>query len=404
MSTKAVGTSRMRSLRASWRLLVTLALFGTMTVGRVAGQTATVTFTQWDLPGATAGTSPGALFISDQITAGTGDVWYVTRGLPAMLIKFTPTTPIGTWWRWPLEPVGTSGGLKVTGGGVAFVQLADEIVRIDTVTSTRTRWFGAARGVSDVALDAAGNVYTTSPLARAVGYVQRLRPVGAADGVMTRWYVGLGVGEVYLSGVAVHPSTGRVYYSEPSMDRIGELNPSTNMVRRWSLTAVGAAVPGQISIDGGGDVWIVAGSGHLVRLRVFTNELTSFAIPTSGSSPVGIAAAGPVGFTESGAAKIGVLLPNGSPVVVTPSVTVHDPEHFTIAGEVDHPDPASGTAPAITTAMSATRVGRFIEAQLPPGSESPLGIDNMRTLGGFFYTVGSSPTLNRVGAVVFPVP
>lgn len=406
MSTKrAVGTSRMRSLCASWQFLVTLALFGTLAVGRVAGQvaTVTVTLTEWDLPGVGAGTSPGALFISDQIARGTGDVWYVTRGFPATLIKFTPATPVGTWQRWSLEPVGTSGGLKVTRSGVAFVQLADEVVRIDTVSNTRTRWFGTSRGLSDLALDGAGSIYTTSPLARAVGYVQRLTP-GGADAVMTRWYVGIGVGDVYLSGVAVHPSTGLVYYSEPTANQIGELNPRTNVVRKWALPAVGAARPGQISIDSAGDVWAVAGSGHLVRLRASTSALTSFAIPTPGSSPVGIAAAGLIGFTESATARIGALLPTGLPVVVAPSVNVHDPEHFAVAGEVDHPEPVSGTAGAVVTVMQATKVGPFIEAQLPVGSASPLGIDNTSTAGRFFYTVGESPTLNRVGAVVFPAP
>lgn len=404
MSTDAVGTSRTRSCRASWLLrFVALALFGTLAVGPVTGQIATVTFTEWDLPGGAAGTSPGALFISDQIIAGTGDVWYVTRGYPT-LIKFTPTTPIGTWQRWPLEPVGTSGGLKVTRRGVAFVQLADEVVRIDTVSNTRTRWFGTSRGLSDLALDGSGNIYTTSPVARAVGYVQRLTPVGASDATMTRWYVGQGVGDVYLSGVAVHPSTGRVYYSEPTRDQIGELDPRTNMVRKWPLIFVGATLPGQISIDPVGDVWAVAGSGHLVRLRVSSNELTSFAIPTPASSPVGIAASALIGFTESATMRIGALLPNGSPVVVAPSSGLHNPEHFAVIGEVDRPEPVSGTAGAVIIVMQAVKVGPFIEAQLPAGSASPLGIDNTSTPGGFFYAVGESASLNRVGAVVFPAP
>lgn len=394
----------MRSPSNSWRLWVTLALLATSAVGRVAGQTVTVTVTEWDLPAAAAGTSPGALFISDPIARGTGDVWYLTRGFPPTLIKFTPATPIGSWRRWSLGAVGTSGGLKVTRSGVAFLQLANEVQRIDTVSNARTRWYGTSRGLSDLALDGSGNIYTTSPLARAVGYVQRLTPVGATDAVMSRWYVGAGVGDVYLSGVAVHPSTGLVYYAEPSANQIGELNPKTNVVRTWALTLAGVARPGQISIDGAGDVWAVAGSGHLVRLRPSTNALTAFAIPTPGSSPVGIAAAGLIGFTESATARLGALSPSGSPAIIAPVVKTHIPEVFDLLGEIDYPEPAAGTAGAVITIMQATRVGAFIEAQLPIGSASPLGIDNSATSGGFFYAVGESASLNRVGAVVFPPP
>lgn len=406
MSTVRVEPSKMRSCYASWRLWVTLVLFATSAVGRVAGQTVTVTFTEWDLPAATAGTSPGALFISDAIARGTGDVWYLTRGTPTTLVKFTPATPIGTWRRWSLGALGTSGGLKVTRSGVAFLQLANEVQRIDTVSNTRTRWFGTSRGLSDLALDASGNIYTTSPLARAVGYVQRLTPVGASNAQLTRWFVGQGVGDVYLAGVAVHPSNGRVYYSESSRDQIGELDPRTNMVRKWPLVFVGAALPGQISIDGTGDVWAVAGSGHLVRLRPSTNELTAFVIPTPASSPVGIAATARIGFTESATMKIGALVPTtGLLVVVAPSSGLFVPENFgEVLGESDHVPPASGTAGAVITITQATTTGPFTEAQLPGGSASPLGIDNSGTPGGFFYAVGESGSLNRVGRVVFPAP
>src|SRR5688572_28581749 len=97
-----------------------------------------------------------------------------------------------------------------------------------------------------------------------------------------------GAGSVCLSGVAVRrtsPANVLVYWSEPSSNMIGELNPANNAVRRWSLATTGASGPRQLDFDAAGNAWAVTTSGHVVRLNPSTNRVTPYAIPTPGSSP-----------------------------------------------------------------------------------------------------------------------
>src|SRR5262249_29254355 len=177
-----------------------------------------------------------------------------------------------------------------------FVRTATSIQRIDTQTCDATtclRTEGddqATLNVSDLAVDDVGNVYSATADADdpvnnpGASYLQMLVP---ATGIAKRWNVGGGAGfcasmstSPCLSGIAVSPSNRYlVYYSEPGSNNIGELDTSTNQVRRWSLTPAGASEPRQLNVDRLGVVWGVTGSGHLVKLDPCTNRVQAHPIP-----------------------------------------------------------------------------------------------------------------------------
>jgi hypothetical protein len=237
--------------------------------------------------------------------------------------------------------------------------------------------------------------------------------------------VGGGAGSVYLSGVALGPvgQPRLIYYSEPTSNMIGQLNPVTNNVRRWLLPA-GVTQPRQLDLDSSGKVWVVTGSGHLVRLDPGTNMVTPYLIPTPGSNPMGVGPdSGLIGFTETATSKVGMLIPDGAQVFVPPSNVTITPTTAGVPGVTAMIPPLDGTAaptmktgPATSTGTAAT--GIFVEAQLPivppPASTTPLAIEDDTVqpsapagafTRAFFYSVGN-PATNRIGRVelVRPAP
>jgi hypothetical protein len=203
---------------------------------------------------------------------------------------------------------------------------------------------------------------------------------------------------------------------------IGQLNPVNNNVRRWLLPA-GVTQPRQLDLDASGKVWVVTGSGHLVRLDPATNMVTPYLIPTPGSSPSGVGPDGLIGFTETVTNKVGMLIPDGAQVLVPPTNVTIPPTTAGVPGIQATIAPVDGvatpimkTGPATTTGTAAT--GIFVEAQLPvtPGvpSTMPLAIEDDTVqpsapagafARAFFYSLGN-PGTNRIGRVelVRPAP
>ena len=402
------------------------ALLGSLTAAPVAAQPVsigTANFIEWDIP-ATAGQPPAALEVVPALTGGR-NVYYVTDGTtqPPRLVRFTPGSPIGTApasvRAWNYGPTNApTGGLKVRDGSVAFIRDMQAITRINAA-GTRVRYLDGVVSRSDLAEDN-NAVWTTGPLAG--GTLQRM-VAGSSSGTATRWTVGGGAGSVYLSGVALAPgASGQrlVYYSEPASNMIGQLNPVNNNVRRWLLPA-GVTQPRQLDLDASGNVWVVTGSGHLVRLDPATNMVTPYLIPTPGSSPTGVGPDGLIGFTETATNKVGMLIPDGAQVLVPPTNVTIPPTTAGVPGVQAVIPPIDGTAlpitktgPATTTGTAAT--GIFVEAQLPvtPGvpSTTPLAIEDDTVqpsaptgafARAFFYSLGN-PATNRIGRVVLERP
>ena len=406
------------------------ALLGSLIAAPAAAQPVsigTASFIEWDIPAA-AGQPPAALEVAPT-TAGGRHVFYVTDGSIAAprLVRFTPGSPIGTaaaaWRSWSLSTTtAATGGLKVRDGSVAFVRDVQAITRINAA-GARVRYLDGLASRSDLAEGDPNVIWTAGPAAGG-GTLQRML-AGSSSGTATRWAVGGGAGSVYLSGVAVAPgATGQrlVYYSEPTSNMIGQLNPVNNNVRRWPLPA-GVTQPRQLDLDSLGKVWVVTGSGHLVRLDPATNMVTPYLIPTPGSNPMGVGPDGLIGFTETATNKVGMLIPDGAQVLVAPSNVTITPTTGGVPGVQATIPPVDGTAlpvmktgPATTTGTAAT--GIFVEAQLPfaPGlpSITPIAIedDTVQPAAGtgafaraFFYSLGNSAT-NRIGRVelVRPAP
>lgn len=369
-----------------------------------------VRFVQWPVfSGITVGSGIRVDTIGEPATESpAGTIWVTTRQTDPKLVRLVPGTPLesapATWTSWSLASgEQNSEGIVITPDDQVFVRTTIGLQRVDPSTGVRTLWpDGFSK--SDLALGTDGSVWSALPL----GPVQRVVPdgPGAAGATVTRWAIG-GSGEISLAGIAVNRTSGRVYFSDNGGDAIGELDPSTNQVRRWALGAVGVARPRQLSVDPSGDVWAVSKTNHIVRVRPSTNELTAFAIPTANSEPYGIFADGIVGFTQSALARLGVLIPTGAPIVSAPSVAAAAPTSFRLAGEMHTDVPDRGTAMPVvtdvaTSASGSDATGFFVEAAIP-ASFGPLGIDrNTADPPGTFYYTDLGGRL--IGRVHLPLP
>jgi hypothetical protein len=428
---------RIASLRRLTAILSVVVL-SSLLPAAAAAQTVsigTANFLEWDVP-ASANSAAGALEVVS--TGGSArDVFYVTKQptpAPRLIRLANPSAGPTTWQSWALYTLPSTidtGGLKMRpgeggSGQLVFIRDAASIHRLTTNSNVNnhTRWVDTGFGsTSDLALDVlpvggSADIYTTSPAAG--GTLQRLN---GGSGAVRRWTVGGGAGSVYLSGVAVRRTTSParvlVYWSEPTSNMIGELNPATNAIRRWSLATTGASGPRQLDFDAAGNAWVVTTSGHVVRLNPSNNDITPYTIPTPGSSPFGVGPDGFIGFTENATKKVGMLIPDGTVLNVSPATTSITPSNTTLGSTtISKPPtggtvtPIAGTGPATSTGTAAT--GIFVEATLPLLSAAPNAIEDDTTqptppsgafARAFFYSV-SMPSTNRVGRVelVRPAP
>jgi hypothetical protein len=440
-------------------------------------KTTTAHIVEWDLP-AIADASPGAMVV-DTRGDDNNQVWFVTRLGVQRVFRFNPTKSLmkgsGQWKSWELAVDSfTTGGTKKIKAShdrrFVWVRTAESLQRVDTQncdngspqTCQRIEWFDQPSqfNVSDLSVDDYNNVFTTAavggdPFATPVvapnlgaSYVQRLTPgsvpANGATGTatLTRWTVGGGAGFCAdlgrsttsfpcVSGIAVSPKNPNlVYYSEPEggpdgRGAIGELNVSTNYVRRWAFTTLldadGAIVqqPRQLHIDRWGVVWVNTGSGHLVRLDPRTNGMSVHAIPSAAiADPFGIAPDDDVvGYTDAGmsTARVGMMIPKGPTVCVSPTTACVPPQCVNITTMGERANVASGSQPpkgSVVTAQITTKpdgifVDAFVGAFGGHDSESPLGItpNKGKGQGTFFYAVGLAGSgADRIGLVRLPMP
>jgi streptogramin lyase len=400
----------MRHVR--WRIaIVVMAVAATSIAssGRLRAQaTTSVRFVQWPVFW-DVGSGVRIDTVGDPGTPSpAGAVWVTTRQDDPKLIRLvpgaSPETDPATWTAWSLASgEQNSEGIAITANDQVFVRTTIGLQRIDPSTNLRTLWpDGFSK--SDLAPGSGTSVWTALPF----GPVERLVPDGptSTGATVTRWVAG-GSGEVSLAGITVNSASGLVYVSDNGGDAIGELDPATNRLRRWSTATVGVTRPRQISIDRAGDVWAVSKSNHILRLKPSTNELTAYALPAAGD-PYGITADGIIGFTEMALGRVGLLIPAGSPVVSAPDVLTVTPTSFHLEGEIDTLVPATGTIAPILTDVPATvsgsdGTGYFIEAAIPAIATGPLGIDrNPSDPPGTYYYADYRDRL--IGRVSLPLP
>ena len=427
-------------------------IFGMMSVAPAVAQItpSNADFVEWDLPLLEgAGNCPSS--IGAVTRPPTGDpVYYVTNGicfseshnnpgrLGPVIVRFVPGTPLATglatWRAWNLGgPIDATGGLKVTRDErVAFVRTGREIIRVNMTTNVLTHWTDVDSGdplaFSDLAMVERCGGYYIDVYSANNGVIQRLTVQnGSNTASVKRWNVSGGAGDQYLSGVAYFAGNGRIYFSEGASNNIGELDPNTNKVRRWSVSAADPTMPTgprQISIDTQGIVWVVTMSGHLVSLNPCTNDMSAYFIPGNGgilspgaaANPFGIATSGGVvGFTESDSKKVGMLIPNKQTGTVTPSsmtVTPTTPPNIAGSPEVINrdygdvmPDAKSGQVGQHT---DIDPLGEFVEVTTPDTGNFPMGIfrDVERPVGNFWFVQlfsgeGDEPNNHRLSHVAF---
>ena len=423
---------------------------------------------EWDIPVAElVDLEPGAIAV-DSHGKDNNRVWFLTRTGAQKVYRFDPAKSLmkgpAQWTSWQLSltpPPNSTGGLKRLKPSddrrYVFVRTTSNLQRIDTQncqlgsvkTCELTVWQDQPELVSDfnasdLAIDGMNRVFTTATLvfgAADTAYVQMLTPGPApVPGDMTatakvkRWPVRGGAGFCQLagsggpclSGIDVYHSEYKnlVYYSEPAGNNIGELNIVTNVVRRWSLNALGASEPRQLNIDRHGRIWVVTGSRHLVSLDPATNKMTRHQVPMGIPGDSDLFGVAPdddvIGYTDAGLTenKVAMLFPKGYPVHVTPTCETLCPfyEDVPVTSEASIADSASvppqGKIAPVT--ITSKPDGTFVEARVdqaecasswcsPVNSLSPRGITPNRgkAQGTFFYTVGFSDAV-RIGFARLP--
>ncbi len=227
----------------------------------------------------------------------------------------------------------------------------------------------------------------------------------------------------------MHPYySNLVYFSEPASNNIGELNTTTNAVRRWNLTPLGVAGPRQLDVDATGFVWVGTASGQLVRLNptAAANNVHVAEVPLSFlSGVVAIDADAMIGYTTNDTlSKVGLFSPElmlagtiepAPPVTVPPSPYNANLPATASATTTQFTGPALRVPKTVVAEESTDLFGNgdFIEAILPTGvadpadcgalstaefpedpcsaSASPQGIANdPKQAGAYFAAVGSS--------------
>jgi hypothetical protein len=441
---------------------------------------------EWDIPmiqGVTD-SEPGAITV-DTRGKDKNRVWFLTRTTgvedPQKVYRFDAAKSLmkgsAQWTSWELSrlmPASTTGGLKRLRPSddrrYVFVRTSSDIQRVDTQkckpgtaktatadatppTCELTIWSNNpstdstitdALNVSDLAVDETNRVFTTAAVVVASGvdpnksYLQMLTPGYApppgttAKVKVTRWQVGGGAGVCdgtggggpCLSGIDVYQAKYKnlVFYSEPGSNKIGELNISTNVVRRWSIAAVGASQPRQLNIDNSGKVWVVTGSGHLVSLNPATNRMTRHLTPMPVDSDLfGVAPDDDViGYTDAqiGKDRVAMLFPKGNAVPVTPDCQTLYPTYpevlVTADASVSESAPVAPQGKIAPVTITSKDDGTFVEARVAEAdcvsgpcslvpSFSPRGITPNRgkAQGTFFYTVGFSDKI-RIGFARLP--
>ena len=426
--------------------------------------------------------TPGSLAVDDK-SSKHSKVWFVTRAGETRLYRMSPGLDMkrqnASATSWDLGAQLT-GGVRLRhsdDGRYAFVNVnkADPslgaLVAIDTKDNTRVTWEDRpfVPEMSDVSVDTRNGgttVFTAAPFYDPAdfpgsdGVVQRLRPSmpefrngrWVVPALVTRYPIGGGagtcndlpgsVGSPCIPGITVDRRRGHpIYVSEPqfvnadgSVGAIGEIDPrpvhcpgtstpACVRVRHWPLPA-GTGEPRQIRVDDLGRVWGITSTGHLFsleidrscdRAKVTRHDPLGFDEYLFAVAPDG----GLIGFTDTNNNKVSVLLPQRTPVPVTPAIAFIRPIERTIFGDRVPVTPATHVIePANVEAMGVRYTtpndGTYVETDVSTGivrsntsapSMFPTGMepDGKWKTGAFFYGVAFSDGTNRIGHLAVKV-
>jgi len=252
---------------------------------------------------------------------------------------------------WPLPDSETTDletmGIALNGSFVYFVEYQGNVIgRLDPLTDALTEWPDGGYPV---------DIVVNSSLLYLTEWASSIASLNPLTNDLTRWAVPDDPSypdELTLNGTYL-------YWTEFYNDKVGRLNPKTNTMIRWNVTA--GAAPEGIVVNGSfvyftenygyrigrldtaaniltewdsgtahapygivcnGSVLYFTASGKIGRLNPKTNMLTTWNVPTPTSGPGGIVVDGRyLYFTELFGNKIGRLDPSidGTSTSITPS-------------------------------------------------------------------------------------
>jgi virginiamycin B lyase len=105
--------------------------------------------------------------------------------------------------------------------------------------------------------------------------------------------------------------TGNIWFTDPTHNAIGKLNPVTNAWTEWTVPTVNAA-PYDLTFDKNGNLWFTEILGNSVGFFIpSTQTFVETKTPSANSSPYGIAkdALGNIWIAENGLSKIAMFKP-----------------------------------------------------------------------------------------------
>jgi streptogramin lyase len=207
-----------------------------------------------------------------------------------------------------------------------------------------------SKDIANVASDFGGNAYFSETSTNKIG---RLEP---ATNMITEWT--LPTNSSKPAGIAFDPSSGSVYFAESSANKIGRLVVATNAITEWTLPT-NSSNPGfrQISFDSGsGHVYFVENNGNKIgRLEPAKNTFTEWTLPTKSSNIQSISPSfGGIYFAESSTNKIGRLEP-ATNMITEWTLPTNSSKPAGIAF-----DPSSGSV--YFAESSANKIGRLVPA------------------------------------------
>ncbi len=112
--------------------------------------------------------------------------------------------------------------------------------------------------------------------------------------------------------ITVGPDNNSIWFSEPGVNKIGEMDLNGNVIRQFTLTTTPPSSFANIEcldVDANGNFWFSEYTGNKIgKLDPSTGQFTEYAVPTPNGGPAGLVIDGNyVWFTEYNSDKVGRL-------------------------------------------------------------------------------------------------
>ncbi len=240
----------------------------------------------------------------------------------ASAIPTDQTAVVLSTWAMPTNSANITSIISDFAGNVYFIESkASKIGRLVPATNTFTEWFIASHPLASqnifelptkagkltgIALDpTSGNVYFGESNPNKIG---RLVP---ATNTFTEWALPTNSGSIGFNSIAFHPPSGSVYFGESNPYKIGRLVPATNTFTEWALPTNSGNI---FSITPGfaGIYYAENNSNKIGAFDPAANTFTQWALPSNSGKLTGVAfdpTYGNVYFGESNPNKIGRFVP-----------------------------------------------------------------------------------------------